>query len=108
FPVASITRSKPPASARSSAIGISAVETYRAPEAAPELRPQLAGRLERCGPDVDALESQEERGEHPHRARADHERALELPRMPPADRAGVADRAGADRRRFSEDADAPE
>src|SRR5439155_13651695 len=69
---------------------------------------QLRLRLERRRPHLDAVESEQIRREHADRARADHERALQLPRLPAADCARVTKRAGAHGRRLGENADPPE
>ena len=45
---------------------------------------------------------------HPDRAGAEDQRALELPGLPAADRARVAERALADRRRLGENAEVAE
>ena len=60
-------------------------------------------RLERRGPDLDARETQQVGRKRPDGTRAEHQRALELPGLPVADRTGVTERALADRRRLGED-----
>ena len=65
-------------------------------------------RLERCRPHFHVREAQEVRHQQADRARADDQRALELPRLAAADRPSMSKRALADRGRLREHAEAPE
>src|SRR5581483_6616430 len=69
---------------------------------------QRPRRLERGRDHFDAVEPEQERDERPDRAGADHERALQLPRLAAADRARMPNGARARGRRLGEDAQAPE
>src|SRR5829696_5026846 len=73
-----------------------------------EVGAPVVGGVECRRPHLQSGEPEQVRRKHPDRARADHERALELPRLASADRAGLADRPLADRRRLHEHAEPAE
>ena len=69
---------------------------------------RIVRRAARRRPDVEPGEAEDVRREHPDRTGAEHEGALELPRLPAADRARVPDPALADRSRLHEHAETAE
>ena len=69
---------------------------------------ELVLRFERRRPHFDVREPQEVRHQQADRTCADDQRALELPRLPAADRPSMSERALADRRWLCEHAEAAE